>query len=305
MARLIAACGAIGKETATANDHPADLWSQLTLPAISGEPLGKQEKGTRIMAEPSETPTQTQEHRDAKIAKWAGNFVLGGAVIMVMIVLVAATLARYGVIDKIAGFGPFYMALNPSRALVLIGLLGLGFAFWRKTGHVAKLAIGTVLSAGMLAAIYTMLILPGGNAPPIHDVSTDVDDMPQFTTLDVEEVSTGPFSLEEWRAFHEGAYGDIGPIIINASPTEVLADAQALAEDRGWEIAAYDAEAGRLEATATAGYVRFYDDVVIEVTPVADGSTRLDMRSVSRVGVSDVGYNAARIRDFLEDMPRG
>lgn len=255
------------------------------------------------MTETSETQIASQGRKGAKIAKWAGNFVLGGAIILVVIVLVAATLARYDVIDKIAGFGPFYMALNPARALTIIGLLGLVFAFWRKTGHVAKLAAGTVLSGALLAAIYTMLVLPGGKVPPIHDISTDLDDMPQFRTLDVDNpVSTGPFTVEEWRAFHEGAYADIGPIVIDKAPAEVLANARALAEDRGWEIASADVESGQLEATATAGYVRFYDDVLVEVRPVADGSTRVDMRSVSRVGVSDVGYNAARIRDFLADL---
>lgn len=240
--------------------------------------------------------------KSVKVMRWLGNFVLGGALIMIAVVLVAATLARYDVIDKLTGFIPFAMALNPARALTIIGVLGLIYAFWRSTGQVAKLFVGTILSAAMLAAIYSLLIIPAGNVPPIHDITTDLADPPQFTALDVEELSTGPFSREEWRAFHEGAYGDIEPIIIDKPPRQVLANAQALAENRGWEIAAYDAEAGRMEATATAGYVRFYDDVVIEVTPVADGSTRVDMRSVSRVGVSDVGYNAARIASFLADL---
>ncbi len=262
-----------------------------------------------MMAESSETvtghspQTATAAHtKSAKISRWLGVFVLGGALIIIAVVLVAATLGRFDIIDKLSGFIPFAVALNPARALTIIGVLGLVFAFWKSTGQVARLFVGTVLSAALLVAIYSMLIIPAGNVPPIHDITTDMQDPPQFATLDVEELSTGPFSREEWRAFHEGAYADIEPIIIDKSPEEVLANAQALAEDRGWEIASFDAEAGRMEATATAGYVRFYDDVVVEVTPVADGSTRVDMRSVSRVGVSDVGYNAARIKSFLADL---
>ncbi|KLI64032.1 hypothetical protein AAV99_06650 [Aurantiacibacter marinus] len=228
--------------------------------------------------------------------------MLGGAIIAIVAVLIAATLARYDIIDKLAGFAPFYITVNPARALAIIGLIGLAFAFWRKTGNIAKLALGFALSSALLIAQYTMLILPAGKVPPIHDITTDLNELPQFTTLDVAPVSTGPFTQEEWRAYHEEAYGDIRPEVIDKPPVEVLANARALAETRGWEIAAADPEAGTLEATATAGYVRFYDDVIVEVTPVDDGSTRVDMRSVSRVGVSDVGYNAARIRAFLKDL---
>lgn len=234
--------------------------------------------------------------------RWLGNFVLGGAILSVAIVLIAATLARYDIIDKLTGFIPFFMALNPARALSVIGLAGLVYAMVRKVRPVGKLALGTVLALALTGTIYVLLVIPGGKVPPIHDVTTNLANPPQFTTLEVERVSTGPFSEEEWRAFHEGAYSDVAPILIDKSPTEVLAAAQALAEARGWDIAAYDAASGRLEATATAGYVRFYDDVLVQVTPVADGSTRVDMRSVSRVGVSDVGYNAARIREFLADL---
>ncbi|RIV89316.1 DUF1499 domain-containing protein [Aurantiacibacter zhengii] len=255
------------------------------------------------MVEANETAAPAKDSKTGKTMKWIGNFVLGGALILIVVVVVAATLARYDIIGKMAGFGPFYLALNPSRALTVIGILALGFAMWRKTGHVVKLALGTVLSAGLLATIYALLLIPAEGKPPIHDITTDLNDPPQFTTLDVDTpVSTGPFTQEEWRAYHEEAYGDIEPVVIDKAPAEVLANARALAEARGWEIAAADPAAGLLEATATAGYVRFYDDVIVEVTPVADGSTRVDMRSVSRVGVGDVGYNAARIESFLSDL---
>jgi hypothetical protein len=257
------------------------------------------EETTMNEAEPAGA---TREARGKKAMRWLGNCVLGGALVLIVIVVVAAVLARYDVIGKLAGFAPFYIALNPARALTIIGVIFLVIGTVRKTGGVWKLALGTALSAALLAAIYAMLVIPGGKVPPIHDITTNVESPPQFAALDVESVSTGPFSRQEWRAFHESAYADIGAIVIDKAPAQVLADAQALAQDRGWEIAAYDAEAGRLEATATAGFVRFHDDVVVQVTPVADGSTRVDMRSVSRVGVSDIGYNAARIRQFLTDL---
>jgi uncharacterized protein (DUF1499 family) len=69
----------------------------------------------------------------------------------------------------------------------------------------------------------------------------------------------------------------------------------------GWELVASDSAAGRIEATATTPWFGFKDDVVVRVRPDGSGS-RIDVRSVSRVGKSDVGANAKRIRTYLADI---
>ena len=71
----------------------------------------------------------------------------------------------------------------------------------------------------------------------------------------------------------------------------------------GWKIVAADSTAGRIEATATTPWFGFKDDVVVRVRPEGSGS-RIDVRSVSRVGQSDVGTNARRIRAYLADLAR-
>jgi len=70
------------------------------------------------------------------------------------------------------------------------------------------------------------------------------------------------------------------------------------AEAMGWDIVAQDASAGTLEATATTALFGFKDDVSIRLSADA-GATKVDMRSVSRVGVSDLGANAARIEAYF------
>jgi uncharacterized protein (DUF1499 family) len=55
---------------------------------------------------------------------------------------------------------------------------------------------------------------------------------------------------------------------------------------------------GRIEASARTAWFGFTDDVVIRLRSEGDG-TRVDIRSASRVGVSDLGKNAERVRDFL------
>ena len=74
-----------------------------------------------------------------------------------------------------------------------------------------------------------------------------------------------------------------------------------------WDIVATDPNTLRIEATATTLLFGFKDDVVIRVSPDGANST-VDVRSLSRIGVSDIGTNAGRIRDFtkrLEELVRG
>lgn len=254
----------------------------------------------------SDQPAGSKGKPRARWVKWIGAFALGGSLLAVLIAFGGATLARFDMIEKISGFFAVMMMRLPAMTLAVIAAAALVLALTLKVRPIWQAIGGLVLSLGLLWVIYSSVIWPAGNlpeGPPLHDITTDVDDPPEFRVLSLREDNLVPFqSAEDWRAAHRTSYPDIGPIVIDRAPNEVLASAQALAESRGWEIADYDAASGHMEATATAGYVRFYDDVIVEVTPIEDGSTRVDMRSVSRVGVSDLGYNAARVEAFLDEL---
>ncbi len=239
----------------------------------------------------------------SNLTRMIGIFSLGGVLTGIALGLGALVLARYGIISKIGGFRIFMMMLVPLAVLAGIAIIGIVLGIMRKRGAGWRSPLALALSLVMLGTMYFQVIQPARAHPPLHDISTDVQDPPQFSTLTLREDNLVPFdNIEEWRSTHREGYPDIRPAVINKAPNLVLADVRALAEERGWEIANVDTDGGRLEATATAGFVRFFDDVVIEVTPVADGSTRVDMRSVSRVGVSDLGYNAERVETFLNDL---
>ncbi len=253
------------------------------------------------MASAPAAPAQDKEAAPKWIG-WLCNFALGGAILVIVVALGGLTLARYDMIEKISGFMAFMQMLQPAAVIALLAFLGLMLTIWRKAAGRWKAGVALALSLALLLVMYTQVMMPGGSVPPIHDITTDMDDPPQFVTKDRPETSTGPFSIEEWRAFHSQAYADIQPIVIDKDPAQVLGDARALMEDRGWDVDHVDAAAGHVEGTAYAGYLKFRDDVVVQVTPVADGSSRVDMRSVSQVGVSDLGYNAARIKAFLADL---
>ncbi|WP_165853461.1 DUF1499 domain-containing protein [Aurantiacibacter aquimixticola] len=239
----------------------------------------------------------------SRITQLIGKFALGGALLVLLIGIGSLILARYGLIDKITGFRGFMYMMWPMIALFVVAVVGIVMGLLRKRGAGWRSPVALVLSVVTLGVIYTQVIAPARAHPPLHDISTDLEEPPEFRQLTLREDNLVPFNnMEEWRSAHREGYPDIQPVVIDRSPEAVLANARTLAEERGWEIVNVDPAQGVLEATATAGFIRFFDDVVVEVTPVADGSTRVDMRSVSRVGVSDLGYNAERVSSFLADL---
>ncbi|GIX17878.1 MAG: hypothetical protein KatS3mg119_2064 [Rhodothalassiaceae bacterium] len=181
-----------------------------------------------------------------------------------------------------------------------------------------------LLLAAFLVALATAVALYGlyrnaRSVPPIHDVTTDLDDPPAFTVLkpraDEAEprvpaggrADLAPLSpRERWRVYHEEAYGDLKPLVLSGSVEDVTRLAERVARAMGWQIALSDPAAGRLEATATTRWFRFKDDVAVRVTPLdgEPGRVRVDVRSVSRIGISDLGANAKRIRAFLAALQK-
>jgi uncharacterized protein (DUF1499 family) len=142
-------------------------------------------------------------------------------------------------------------------------------------------------------------------APPIHDISTDLENPPAFAAI-VPLRADAPNTLErslEVSAQQRRAYPDLGPVTLSAPPDQAFAAALAVAQGRGWDIVTADSSAGRIEATDTTRWFGFKDDIVVRLTMWGAG-TRVDVRSVSRVGRGDAGTNAQRIQQFLDDLSR-
>ncbi|MEW6322377.1 MAG: DUF1499 domain-containing protein, partial [Acidobacteriota bacterium] len=139
--------------------------------------------------------------------------------------------------------------------------------------------------------------------PRIHDISTDTITPPGFDAV-VPLRADAPNSLDyldEVAAEQRRGYPDLGPLVAPVEPDAMYALALAEVERRGWTLVSADAERRVIEATDTTLWFGFTDDVVIRVTRMPAGS-RVDVRSVSRVGRSDLGTNARRIREFLQAL---
>jgi uncharacterized protein (DUF1499 family) len=142
------------------------------------------------------------------------------------------------------------------------------------------------------------------SAPAIHDITTDPFDPPEFVALAAERSKSpngSKYGGTEIAAQQQKGYPDIKSLIVKAPPAETVQKAIDAARSLDWEVVATDAPSGRIEATDTTRWFGFKDDIVVRVRPDAGGS-RVDVRSASRVGKSDVGANAKRVRKFLDKL---
>jgi uncharacterized protein (DUF1499 family) len=220
------------------------------------------------------------------------------AVIAVLLLLGAGPGTRLGIWDFRTGF----LLLRWGAYLgILAAGLGLISLLWREPGARPGPALVAILLGGLTALVPYRWMQKAKQVPPIHDITTDVERPPQFQAvlpLRAGAANQAEYGGPEVAAQQRQAYPDVVPLVLEAPADVAFGRALEAARGMGWEIVAADSSAGRIEATATTAWFGFKDDVVVRVTP-EDRRSRVDVRSVSRVGMSDVGTNAARIRAYL------
>jgi uncharacterized protein (DUF1499 family) len=227
------------------------------------------------------------------------RIALSIAVIAALLLAIAGPGTRFGLWDYGTGFLLMRGALFAGLAAALLALVLLAIP---KT----RAGSGTMLAIALLVGLGAAWVPINGyrtvkSLPFIHDITTDTANPPKFVAvvpLRANASNPPDYPGEEVAKQQRQGYPDIQTLILDDPPAEALRKARKTAEDMDLEIVAVEPKEGRIEATATTFWFGFKDDVVIRI--VAEGSgSQLDMRSKSRVGRSDVGANAARIRRFM------
>lgn len=220
---------------------------------------------------------------------------------------------RFGLGVMTFEWGPrFLFAALGAGALSLVLLIVFRFVFGKANAPGA---------GGWVAAVLAIAVGAGGlgyaasvreyasTIPPIHDITTDTQNPPQFSAALIDRrgpdansidyaSKIDPRSERPLPEVQAEAYPQIQPMTFAVEPELVYEAALNTARDLGWKIGTDSPEAGLFEATDTTFWFGFKDDVVVRVTALEDGGSRADARSVSRVGVSDLGANAARLEQF-------
>ncbi|MBT8085738.1 MAG: DUF1499 domain-containing protein [Woeseia sp.] len=231
-----------------------------------------------------------------KLAKIALTF----AVVAALLLLVAGPGTRLGLWDFRFGFLLMRWALFVGLAAAVVSVILLLIPKTR-AGN------GTLLVVAVLVSLGTAWLPYNGyrtarSLPFIHDITTDTVNPPPFVAiLPLRADASNPpdYAGAETAKLQQEGYPDLQSLTLSGAPAQVLQKALKTVEDMGMEVVAVEPDEGRIEATATTFWFGFKDDVVIRVEPAGTGS-KLDIRSKSRVGRSDVGANAARIRRFMD-----
>ncbi len=261
---------------------------------------------------------KTKRHKFRKLILKAG---LAFAILAPLAFIIPALGYKMGIMDL--GFSIVTMSQKVGPLLLVLTLL-LG---------VVSLLLGFFIKPRkglLLAALITLIPLAGlgklngvknkiASLPFIHDITTDTQAPPVFTKAIIDaRASTNASNTLNYvgkkdRKNAKGklvsvlqtqadAYKDIRPVLRSEETDVIFGEALSLVKQQGWDIVTEDVEAGIIEATDTTFWYGFKDDVILRIRPAEGGGTIVDMRSISRVGGSDLGKNAERLRVLIEGL---
>lgn len=211
---------------------------------------------------------------------------------------------RFGLIDFSKSF-QILMATGVLAAVVF--LLSLLFSIIKRSDRIASKSATTAMIIALVPLIgLGSQAFKGRSLPAIHNISTDVTDPPVFNAIvALRGTNSNPheYDASQLAEVQQNAYPNVQSLSLSSSATEVFDKVVSLVDANGWELVNADKAALVVEATDTTSLWQFKDDVVVRIRSTEQGSI-VDMRSVSRIGRSDLGANAKRIEAFIHDLAK-
>jgi hypothetical protein len=243
------------------------------------------------------------------------RLAFGGFVLALAIALVASFGTRFRWWSFTIGLELLYPCAAAGVVGFVAGTAWIARSLARNTSEGWRYGAVGLAGAAIVVGVLAAQLRQAYNAPPIHDVSTDSERPPDFESVLAlrRSASTPPGYDGAQRIVVEGKnttvaaaqhkfYPDIRPYAILVRPGVLFWRAFETAKAMGWNIVAFGEKSGRIEATDTSFWFGLTDDIVIRVRPAGTLGARLDIRSESRMGGSDRGRNAARVRDYLKRL---
>jgi uncharacterized protein (DUF1499 family) len=237
-------------------------------------------------------------------ASWIiGIVALAVAAISLLVLILSGVGHRLHFWEYKAGFTIMTGAVI-AAAIALIAALVAAIWAWRSGQQPALIASIAALVVALVVILPPLSwIRAARQLPYIHDITTDTETPPAFVAILKERANapnTAVYGGPEIAKLQREAYPEIVPLQLHVPRARAFDTALAAARDLGWKIVETDARSGHIEASDQTFWYGFIDDIVVRVAPLSNNETRIDVRSVSRVGKSDLGTNAKRIRKYLD-----
>ena len=256
-------------------------------------------------AQSNSKPEGSHTTMRSKVAAWS----LWLAIAALVVLALAGPLFRMNITSLMGSFSILRFTPVAAIGVILIALAGFAESRILSDGKGSLKALGAIVLSGIVIAMPLNQRLKASHVPLIHDVTTDTADPPAFVdVLPLRKAAPNPADYQKdggakIAALQKAAFPDIKPLEMDIPPDQAFDKALSVAKNMGWDIDAQVKPEGRIEATATTFWMGFKDDVVIRIRPTPTGS-RVDIRSESRIGLSDIGVNARRVRAFLAAMKK-
>lgn len=222
---------------------------------------------------------------------------------MLMLALIPYTIILFGIALGYIGVRPTMLAW---AAYMFGALSGLGLAVGILTlSHSASWPHAAI--AFLPFAFVASMTVKDLTYPLINDVTTDTTAPPSFLAAqDISQNAGRDMTFpERFGPIVCKRYPNLRPLLLDEPKQVVFKHAFRLMKAKPrWKITRVDREHGELEAEVTTPLLRFVDDVVVRVSDQT-GATRVDMRSKSREGLVDGGYNARRVSAFFQQLAEG
>jgi uncharacterized protein (DUF1499 family) len=178
--------------------------------------------------------------------------------------------------------------------------------FGGQSGAAQAVAAIFIALIGLAAPLYYLSRV--ATLPPLTDIETSPDEPLDFKALVSQRpADANPIKEPDETTLdeQEDAYPDIEPMVLERSAPEVFALVHEAVERLGWNIIVSEApgetSVGRIEATDRTLVMGFTDDVLVQIKG-DDAHAQIDVRSVSRYGLHDLGRNAERIRALFSEV---
>jgi uncharacterized protein (DUF1499 family) len=235
------------------------------------------------------------------IPAWLAFF---DSLLAVALVLAGIVGAHWRYTTPFMGFQLFVLGFFLGIIALLFGIIGI-FATRNPMRAPARprAVIGAILGLFVVAPVLWK-IATTSKYPPINDITTDVDNPPEFVHASELPANHGrdlKYDKSKYAARQQQGYGAVAPLKMPEAPDDAFKTVQKkAAEMPSWQLTATDPQSRSIEGVCTSGLFHFQDDFVIQVRPDPAGSgSLLEMRSKSRDGVGDLGVNYKRIKRFF------